>query len=53
MLRKDFKVLYMSGFTDDTILQYGVTRQHINFLSKPFTRDTLGLKVREVLDSKG
>ncbi len=52
-LRKDFKVLYMSGFTEDTILQHGVRHQHVNFLSKPFTRETLGLKVREVLDGKG
>ncbi|MCX7007401.1 MAG: PAS domain S-box protein [Kiritimatiellaeota bacterium] len=52
-LRNDFKVLYMSGFTEDAIVQHGITHQYVNFLSKPFTRETLGMKVREVLDSKG
>ncbi|MCX7008794.1 MAG: PAS domain S-box protein [Kiritimatiellaeota bacterium] len=51
-VRRDFKVLYMSGFTEETIIQHGVTYQHLNFLSKPFTRETLGLKVREMLDGK-
>ena len=51
-LRQDFKVVYMSGFAEDTIVHHGVVRQDVNFLAKPFTRETLGAKVREVLDSK-
>jgi PAS domain S-box-containing protein len=50
-LRKDFKVVYMSGFAEDTIVHHGVVRQNVNFLAKPFTRETLGAKVREVLDA--
>ena len=49
-IRQDFKVLYMSGFTEDAIVQHGITHQNVNFLPKPFTRETLGIKVREVLD---
>jgi PAS domain S-box-containing protein len=52
-LRQDFKVLYVSGFTEDTIIQHGIKHQSVNFLPKPFTRDTLGAKVREVLDGDG
>jgi PAS domain S-box-containing protein len=51
-LRQDFKVVYMSGFTEDTIVHHGIVRQDVNFLAKPFTRETLGAKVREVLDAK-
>jgi CheY-like chemotaxis protein len=44
------KVLYMSGYTDDAIVQHGVLKPGIAFLSKPFTADALGRKIRDVLD---
>jgi PAS domain S-box-containing protein len=48
-LRPDMKVLYMSGYTDDVVLQHGIRDSQIAFLPKPFTRDELIGKVREVL----
>jgi two-component system cell cycle sensor histidine kinase/response regulator CckA len=47
--RPALKVIYMSGYTDDAITQHGVLRSGIAFLHKPFTSETLGRKVREVL----
>ena len=44
------KVLYMSGFTDDAIVHRGVLEPGTAFLHKPFTPNSLGRKVREVLD---
>jgi two-component system cell cycle sensor histidine kinase/response regulator CckA len=44
------KVLYMSGYTDDTIVRHGIQDQGTNFLAKPFTPLALTKKVREVLD---
>jgi two-component system, cell cycle sensor histidine kinase and response regulator CckA len=48
--RPDLKVLYMSGYTDDAIVHHG-TSAGTAFLQKPFTPDTIVLKVREVLDT--
>ncbi len=49
-LQPQVKVLYMSGYTDDSVVRYGVREQHVSFLQKPFTPATLAQKVREVLD---
>jgi DNA-binding NtrC family response regulator len=48
--RPTLKVIYMSGYTEDAIVQHGVLKPGIAFLHKPFTFDTLGRKIREVLD---
>ncbi len=45
------KVLFMSGYTDDTLLAHGVAVRDIAFIHKPFTPTTLVQRVREVLDS--
>jgi len=49
--RPKMKVLYMSGYTDDTIFHHGVLAKEIFFLQKPFTPKNLARKAREVLDS--
>ncbi len=45
------KALFMSGYTADVIAHRGVLDEGLHFLSKPFTRDDLAGRVREVLDS--
>ncbi|HEY5027578.1 MAG TPA: ATP-binding protein [Candidatus Angelobacter sp.] len=49
--RPDTRVLYTSGYADDEILQHGGVGPDCAFLEKPFTRDALVRKVRELLDS--
>jgi two-component system cell cycle sensor histidine kinase/response regulator CckA len=48
--RPGLKAIYMSGYTDEAIVQHGVLNPGIAFLHKPFTSDTLGRKIRDVLD---
>ncbi len=48
--RPGLKALYMSGHSDDAIIQHGVLEPGIRFLAKPFTPGVLLAKVREALD---
>jgi len=46
------KVLYVSGYTADAIVHHGARNSDFIFLSKPFSLNTLGRKVRTALDTE-
>jgi two-component system cell cycle sensor histidine kinase/response regulator CckA len=52
-LNPGLKILYMSGYTDNAIVNHGVLEDGVNYIQKPFTLDALARKVREVLDKRG
>ena len=43
------RVLFMSGYSNDAILQRGVSAGDAGFIQKPFTIDALAAKIRDVL----
>ncbi|AWM37493.1 Blue-light-activated protein [Gemmata obscuriglobus] len=48
--RPGLEVLFMSGYTDGSLLKYGVRCDTEHFLPKPFLSESLAAKVREALD---
>ncbi|VAW41496.1 multi-sensor hybrid histidine kinase, partial [hydrothermal vent metagenome] len=49
-IRPTVKVLFMSGYTADIIIDKGIVQDNFNFISKPVSPRELRLKVRKVLD---
>lgn len=50
--RRDFKVLFVSGYSSDDTVDGKVIGVGTPLIQKPFTRETLGRKIRELLDQK-
>jgi CheY-like chemotaxis protein len=48
--RPGLTVIYMSGYTEEAIVQHGVLKDGIAFLHKPFTSDALERKINQALD---
>jgi len=48
--RPELKILYISGYTDDSIFRHGVLEGGVAFLQKPFNLKDLTQKIRQVLD---
>ena len=48
--RPQTTVLFTSGYAEDVIVHHGIVDQDVNFIPKPFTMQSLGVKLREVLD---
>jgi YesN/AraC family two-component response regulator len=52
VLRPDMKVLFMSGYTDNAIVQYGILEPGLSFIEKPFSPDLLAGRVHQVLNNR-
>ena len=49
-LNPSLKCLYMSGYTANVIAHHGVLDKGVHFIHKPFSKQDLAVKIREVLD---
>jgi len=49
--RPDMGIVYMSGYTGQTVGEQAVFEEGSHFIQKPFTRDTLARKIRDALDA--
>ena len=48
-MKPGIKVLFMSGYTQDVVLQKGILPSKINFIQKPFSPKNLAKKVTKIL----
>ena len=48
----NLKVLFMSGYTSNVIVQHGVLDKGVEFIEKPFANKELAAKIRGILDRK-
>ncbi|UOA32281.1 Blue-light-activated protein [Sulfitobacter sp. DSM 110093] len=49
--RPDLPILFISGYSRDSIVRDGKVDAGVQFLAKPFTKDALAIKVRDALSS--
>ena len=49
ILRPGIRCLFMSGYTENVIAHHGVVDDDVFFLQKPFSRETLADRLREVM----
>jgi two-component SAPR family response regulator len=51
-LYPQMKVLFISGYTSDSVVRHGLLTAEIEFLPKPFSLGKLASKIREVLERR-
>lgn len=52
-LHPECRVLYISGYAEDAVVNHGVLAEGLEFLSKPCPTDVVLRRVREILDTRG
>jgi PAS domain S-box-containing protein len=53
LMKPQIKLIYISGYTENSIVHQGVLDPNIDFLQKPFSYEAIAAKVRQVLDKRG
>ncbi|MEI6235170.1 MAG: response regulator [Planctomycetota bacterium] len=48
----ELKIIFMSGYTEDAVMRYGINHEIVAFIQKPFSPFALLKKIRSELDAK-
>lgn len=51
-IQPDIRILFMSGYTDNSIVHHGILQPGVKFIQKPFSMKEFLRKIREVLEEK-
>jgi len=51
-MQPDLKLLYISGYTEEYIVEDGKLERGVNFLAKPYSGEKLAVTVRSILDAE-
>jgi CheY-like chemotaxis protein len=52
-LHPELKILFTSGYTEHAVIHNGRLERGVNLLSKPYRREQLAEKIRNILDKDG
>lgn len=50
--RPEIKVLFMSGYTSNVIVDHGMLEEGVHFIQKPFSKNDLASKIHDVIGDK-
>ena len=50
-LRPEMKVIYMSGYTDQSVVQNNFLEEGQAYIQKPVSLDSIFMKIRKILDN--
>jgi len=49
--RPDVRILFMTGYAEEAVMNEGILGRHREFIGKPFTREQITTRVRKILSS--
>ena len=51
-VQPQIRVLYLSGYSDETLIDQGIAAAPANFIQKPFSSDVLRKRIRSLLEAR-
>ncbi len=52
LLRNDLKVLFITGYAENAVINHGHLEPGMQIMTKPFQMDALGIKIRAMIEAK-
>jgi DNA-binding response OmpR family regulator len=51
LLRADLKVLFITGYAENAVINHGHLEPRMQIMTKPFQMDVLGIRMRAMLET--